>query len=214
MSPKKTENLSTFAMTYNISVLFCWLIVLGTSSKFVNASFSISFQSSRKISINEWAEFKGDMPHLKEITLCHWNRLDYFSDDVSSIWSYCTQQTSNSTIMCIQMEYKAILSRANRHMKLILWIYNDAISVDIVPFPHRQWTHICWTYSSVTNLHKIYINGKIKVQQILSTGVKTIVWKASDSVQNHAFVIGQEPDRIRGGYTTDQLFIGLSLIHI
>ena len=93
-------------------------------------------------------------------------------------------------------------------MKLNLWIYNDLISVDLIPFRHREWNHICWTYSFERNWHRIYINGELKASEVNVIDSNTIVWKASSKVEKHAFVIGQEPDSIRGGYTIDQLFQG------
>ena len=60
-----------------------------------SSSFAISLQTSGEISINEWAKYKGVMPHLQEFTVCHWDKLEYFSDDVSSLWSYCIQNNVN-----------------------------------------------------------------------------------------------------------------------
>ena len=89
-----------------------------------------------------------------------------------------------------------------------MWIYNDLISVEIIPFRHREWNHICWTYSFEKNWHRIYINGELKASKVNVVDSKTTVWKASSKVKRYAFVIGQEPDSIRGGYTIDQLFQG------
>ena len=191
--------------------IVCLLYSLSIFLGFIDindASFIIAFQSSGRVSTEEWAEYKGDMPRVKDLSICHWDRIQYFNDDVSSVWSYCTQEASTSKMICVQMEYKSILSRANRHMKLNLWIYNDLISVDLIPFRHREWNHICWTYSFERNWHRIYINGELKASEVNVIDSNTIVWKASSKVEKHAFVIGQEPDSIRGGYTIDQLFQG------
>ena len=93
-------------------------------------------------------------------------------------------------------------------MKLNLWIYNDLITVKVIPFRHREWNHICWTYSFENNWHRIYINGELKASKVNYIDSKITVWKASSKVKKYAFVIGQEPDSIRGGYTIDQLFQG------
>ena len=172
------------------------------------ASFIVSFQSSETISVEEWAEYIGNMPQLNDITVCHWNKVNYFSDDVSTLWSYCTQKTSNDKMRCIQMEYKAILSRAYRHVKLDMWIFNDIIPVEIFPFRHRTWNHCCWSYSSKNHQHSIHVNGRIVAKKtILPTSNKT-VWEGSNNVEGHAFIIGQEPDEIKGKYSLDQLFKG------
>ena len=191
--------------------ILLYYLILQSANTFIDVARGgsiLSFQSSGKTSIDEWAEFKGEMPHLNGITICHWDRLDYISDDVSSIWSYCTQKTTNDKMVCIQMEYKAILSRANRHMKLLLWLYNETISVDIIPFRHRTWNHCCWSYSAETNRHRIYINGKLMTDRILPPVADRSIWEGSNKVESHAFIMGQEPDKIRGGYSLDQLFIG------
>ena len=172
------------------------------------ASFIVSFQSSGTISVEEWVEYIGDMPQLNDITVCHWNKVNYFSDDVSTLWSYCTQRTSNDKMLCIQMEYKAILLRAYRHVKLDMWIFNDIISVEIFPFRHRTWNHCCWSYSPKTHQHSIHFNGRFVAKKIILPTTNKTVWEGSNNVEGYAFIIGQEPDEIKGKYSLDQLFKG------
>ena len=53
----------------------------------------------------------------------------------------------------------------------------------------------------------MYYNGIIMKQQIFPTSDRSI-WKGTDDSNQSAFIIGQEPDQIRGQYELDQLFNG------
>ena len=44
--------------------------------------FKVDFQSSEKWSSDEWMEYKGHIPvnsKFTEFTVCHWEKLNYFS---------------------------------------------------------------------------------------------------------------------------------------
>ena len=114
---------------------------------------------------------------------------------------------------CVQLYYQGNRRVANRDVTFggyfVGWT-NIVIDMQLPVeyFKHRTWNHICWTYSYERNWHRIYINGELKAGKINVTNLISPVWKSSSKVENHAFVIGQEPDSIRGGYTIDQLFQG------
>ena len=51
----------------------------------------LKFQSNTEgaYSTEHWAQFKGNLPHLKAFTVCHWERLRFFSVRETPIWSFC-----------------------------------------------------------------------------------------------------------------------------
>ena len=52
-------------------------------------SFLVHFQKSGKWSNREVLEFKHDFSSsIQEFTACHWEKLDYFSRETNTIWSY------------------------------------------------------------------------------------------------------------------------------
>ena len=134
----------------------------------VGPSFMISFQTSAKPTTEEWAEYKGKMPSLKEFTACTWFKVKFFQDDLSSLWSYCFLTNANTKIECFQLEFSPSLSSGNRNIQIRGWVSvnksNTVTRADVVSFQHRKWNHICWTYSSISGYSTIYYNGGITKQ--------------------------------------------------
>ena len=56
-----------------------------------SATFKVAFQKTGAWSTDHWMEYKGKMPRLKEITSCHWEKINYFAADFNAITSYCIQ---------------------------------------------------------------------------------------------------------------------------
>ena len=71
------------------------IIIFFTNIEYANgssaSSFYLSFQRLRNLSTDEWAEYKGNMPDLKEFSICHWDKLKSFNDQINNVWSYCFQ---------------------------------------------------------------------------------------------------------------------------
>ena len=103
------------------------------------------------------------------------------------------------------------LSSSNSNIQIRGWVSvnksNTVTRADVASFQHRKWNHICWTYSSISGNSIIYYNGGITKQEIFPTSDRRI-WKGTDDTIESAFIIGQEPDQIRGQYEVDQLFNG------
>ena len=53
-------------------------------------SFEIKFQTSGDWSKDQYVEYQGNIPQLKEFTSCHWEKLWYFSAVSNFIWAYCS----------------------------------------------------------------------------------------------------------------------------
>ena len=113
-----------------ITTYFILIFISFNNIEFVNGiatpSFYLSFQRSRNQSIDEWAEYKGYMPDLKEFTVCHWDKLTSFNDQISTVWGYCfkTKEMAKK-IDCFQVVTSLIPSTVNRHIRIIAEIMNS-----------------------------------------------------------------------------------------
>ena len=175
------------------------------------ASFEMIFQSSYDWSENEMVEFNGRMPNLSEFTSCHWEKLYYFASRSSSIWSYCYHQANvQSKLDCIQLY--SIGDLASYYMDVIysLWVVGMAaedfdLQIKVAPYRHRTWNHVCLVYSSPNRSISLYFNGHL-------SGTKTNhtlpIVPGSEHVHEYAFIIGQEPDSMRGSFSSDQAYYG------
>ena len=82
-----------------ILYILCILCGLGQSKD----SFMIKFQDSGSLSNSEWAEFSGAIPHLKDFTVCHWDKLQFFNMKSHSVWNYCTIMSMESSMDCMKL---------------------------------------------------------------------------------------------------------------
>ena len=183
-----------------------WLPIVNAET-----SFEAIFQKSSIWSSQEWLEYKGNIQKLEEFTACQWENLRYFSTRSNSLWSYCSVRSENDTkLNCIQLYQKGIISSAFRPVSYNLYLsgmvtksINIEIELDYVR--HRAWNHVCWYYSSETGYNKLYYNGQL-------IGSKKIYGlphvDGTDSAYDHSIILGQEPDRLRGGFSEDQGFFG------
>ena len=171
-------------------------------------AFSISLQSQKSLSINHWAKYEDPVTKLPEFTVCHWDKMSYFSTVINTIWSYCYTKTANSSLWCIQMDYALLFSTGNRDVLLTAWLENHILSGKIVPFPHRKWNHICWSYSSYTGNNNLYFNGKLLASQNLGFRSEKPIVDDYNDIYDAALIIGQEQDSVGGGYSVNQLYSG------
>ena len=171
-------------------------------------TFSISLQSNEILTTDEWALYNDRIPKLTEFTICHWDKIRYFSRDINTLWTYCYIKSKSSSLYCIQMEYSLILSTANRHARLTVFHGDIMLSGEIIPFNHRSWNHICWGYSSITGSNRLYFNGELLTSSKLNSDRRFPIVEGTEDVFDAAFVVGQEQDEVRGGYTTSQLYSG------
>ena len=170
-------------------------------------TFVVSFQSNGTWSTDHWMRYNKKITGIdSDFTICQWIKLRYFSTDISSIWAYCyITSDSDKQIPCWHLFLEADMNSAGRNVNLIgrspFW-YIEAQSLQ---FRHRQWNHVCFTYSFSRKTGKLYYNGD-DVEQV-SAGNYTKL-KNGKSVFRSSFEIGQEPDIFLGGYDPAQLFNG------
>ena len=180
-------------------------------------SFIASFQNDIKESFEStsdvWIEFSGKMPSFKEFTVCHWIKIRYFNVDVAAcLWSYCT--ITENDLKCLRMCLRGIFNTQNRNLKIVGDIplvesdFTLHASRDLKSYLHRTWTHLCWTYSSMTGENEFFQNGESLGQEFFNTSIGEWVVKGKDDSTDSSFVFGQEQDELGGGYEKYEAFIG------
>ena len=185
---------TTFILNLIISKIVC------------QESFLLAFQKSKGLSSSEWAEYDGDIPHLKAFTACHWEKLQFFNTKSHYIWNYCTIKSSTASMDCIQMWYKRDLVSAGRDIVVGISFGRGNIGyVTVKPFKHRSWNHFCWSYESYSRENRIYVNGKLYGSVIFDVKREAL---GSDEVHGSSFSLGQEPDVFRGKHDAGQAYRG------
>ena len=197
-----------------VSIFFATSKVMATEVE--ESSFYLSFQTSRGLSTEEWAEYTGDMPELTAVSVCHWDRPTSFNDQVNQIWGYCFKTSEMKSIDCFDLLIRLLSSSANRQLEVLSYLHHinanktkeyHRIRATTSPYQHRKWNHYCWLYSSKTGEIKIYWNGE-KVATHFLENYSRPIWKGKQKGVETAFVIGQDQDKIRGGYQRTQSFMG------
>ena len=178
------------------------------------STFVVSFQSKGELSINHWMKYKNKITNIqKEFTVCHWEKLRYFSSDSNTVWSYCyLVSSSNEQMKCWGFYHRVNLASGGRNVDLTSFSVGLSLKAENVEYKHRKWNHICVVYSSSMSSWKLYHNGEV-IKRIAGDNMPDLPSK--NSIYKSTFIIGQEPDIFEGGYDPAQLFNGeLSEINI
>ena len=172
-------------------------------------SFVASFQTDGKWSTNDWMRYNEKVEKVdNELTVCHWEKIRYFSAAVNSVWAYCfiiSEDIADEDLRCWQLYSEANRASSGRSVNLIITTSSSSIVAENVPYKHREWNHFCFTYSTTEKYGKLYANGKL-LKAVWQGDFNRI--PSGDEVLRSSFVIGQEPDRFNGGYDSAQLFNG------
>ena len=174
--------------------------------------FEVIFHKTGKWTSTAIAEYQGHIPAMAEFTACHWEKMQYFAISSNTIWSYCRVRSSeDQTLRCIQLYSKGLPSTAYRSISYNLWISgmsnNQTIKIEIGldRYRHRAWNHVCWYFSRRYKTNKLYFNGKLVGKKEVHSLPRI---EASVGSHDHFFILGQEPDKIRGGFEEEQAFFG------
>ena len=170
-------------------------------------TFTVSLQGDGSWSIDQWIKYKNKIENVdKELTICHWENIRFFSEAVNSVWAYCYIKSKNEKdLECWQLYSAANRGSAGRNLDWIVTTSFASIIANNIPYKHREWNHVCFTYSSIKKAAKLYVNGEL-LNAFWQGDFRTI--ESGKSVLNSSFIIGQEPDKFNGGYDSAQLFNG------
>ena len=81
-------------------------------------------------------------------------------------------------------------------------------SARIFSYNHRTWGHLCWEFSAINGKSKFYYDGMLLMEEILSLNGINYAFQDADSVDDAAFIFGQEPDSMRGNFDRTEAFLG------
>ena len=193
--------------------MFVYLTKYLACHKSFVAHFQPKINGSISPSTDELIEFTNDIPNSKEFTACHWIKTNYFNQDVSfTLWSYCTIEVADDTMQCLQIWLKGYSKSLDRNVEIHAFIPSTQKNIRIVRvvrgFLHRTWVHFCWSLSSITKESRFYYNGKSLGTDIVPVANHVNIIKDSSQMFDHAFIFGQDPDKMRGGFEKFQSFIG------
>ena len=188
-------------------VCHCLYIFNAINKSDASNTFIVSFQSDGSWSTDQWMRYNPKIVNVKkEFTVCHWEKLRYFSTSINSVWAYCyITSDSDTKLKCWQLYHYTNFNSVGRNIDLVGQSLDLEVIAEAVPFRHRQWNHFCFAYSSNKKVGKLYYNGEL-IKQV-SEGNFTDI-ESGESVLQSSFIIAQEPDIFEGGYDPAQLFNG------
>ena len=185
--------------------IICLISFYLTKQFSCHKSFVIHFQPQSKGAISptteEWIEFTNEIPHSKEFTSCLWLKTNYYNQMIPfMLWSYCTAESADDEMRCLQVYLKAFPESLQRNVKIEAWIPSNGQRIKLVRevkgFLHRKWIHFCWSVSSITRKNQFYYNGQLLVKNPGLTAKNENVLDDSTEMIDTALIFGQEPDKL------------------
>ena len=186
---------------------------------FGRKTFVTSFQTNIKdntlATADVWIEFSSQIPRAREFTVCHWIKIKFYNSDIAAcLWSYCTVEKLGHKMECLQVCMKSAYHTMNRNLSFERGIklrHQDKVdykNIELKYYHHRTWTHLCWSYSSLTGNSKYYHDGVVFGVERFNVSNGNVALRASSEMNDYALIFGQDPDRMRGGFEKEQAFLG------
>ena len=103
-------------------------------------------------------------------------------------------------------------SSAGRDIDVSLVVHGEDALVHVREgqFRHRSWTHVCWIYLGRNNgTSWLYFNGQLVSSESYPAGPAGAPFPSlpgSEAMQESVFLLGQESDKIGGGFSVKQVF--------
>ena len=195
-------------LTFILTPIVCFNILFAKVQANAN-NFKGFLQASGKWSKDNWMQYMEDVPPLKEFTVCHWEKLNYFANSENIVWTYCQSSPPNDPFRCIGVYTVGVYSSANRQLRVANWMegwMNETVTSSSIvnEYHHRTWNHFCWSYSGSKLFSKLYHNGQL-IENATMRGPNIL---DSRTATDSAFIVGQDQDIIRGGYDAAESFYG------
>ena len=189
------------------SILYIILHIFLASTK-ADKYFEVVFQEGGKWSPEALVEYQGHIPSISEFTTCHWEKLQYFGTRENAIWAYCKINSArDKKLDCIQLYSRGLRATAYRSISYNVWIPGIGANIEIRldNYRHRTWNHVCWYFSKETGINTLFYNGNL----VESKHIKNLpLIQGSLGAHDHSFIIGQEPDTLRGEFDEEQALFG------
>ena len=197
------------------------LFIFLESQCFVNgkSSFIASFQTeidgSTVATTDSWIRFSDPIPSVKELTTCHWLKIKFYNINIAAcLWSYCIIENADDELKCIQVCLYGVHNTANRNLLMEGWLYlqnyqeGKSVTKNLNSYMHRTWVHLCWSFSAISGISRLYHNGDLLHMEKLNVTDNDWAIKGSNKIYDSDLIFGQEPDIMRGGFDKYQAYIG------
>ncbi|XP_066941310.1 uncharacterized protein [Macrobrachium rosenbergii] len=131
----------------------------------------------------------GEEATVSDLSVCVWMKLHYFRQTTSYLFSYATSLAKNNELN-FGIQYKQILIAVGGK-----YVFGR----DHILFVPYTWYHFCFVVNSEDRTGTFYVNGKLhKVNRLTQRHI----------LMNGSLVLGQETDKVDGGYQELQSFCG------
>ena len=106
-----------FGITCLVLYVFCILEIV-----IAKHSFIASFQSDGSWSTDHWMKYDRKISNVKkEFTMCHWEKIRYFSPSINTIWTYCyITVESDGDLHCWSLYQSINLESAGRYVDVVV----------------------------------------------------------------------------------------------
>ena len=195
------------------SAILLFLIPWCCESRY--SSFIASFQSLGYWSEKEYLEYKENLPELNVFTVCHWEKTKFFSERINTIWAYCQHHSGNNvTLHCIEAYISSPDKKGQSKFVLDKQNLRSKGSIErkkwLISYRHRNWNHFCLLHPNNSKDIKLYHNGEnVQISPFKEHNEsRPFSMTKSTEAYDSAFIIGQEPDTIRGSFDKAQAFPG------
>ena len=185
-----------------VTVNFCSCLQTVTAKQ----RFIVSFQSDGSWSTDNWIKYSKEIINVtNDFTICHWEKVRYFAPSINVVWSYCypNPKSSGPPIHCTTFDH--YYETAGRYLEFYAHVGRWESTAKNIKYRHRQWNHICFSYSVTNKVAKFYHNGNSVKEERSGNFIR---FDQGKSISKSAFIIGQEQDVMEGGYDGAQLFNG------
>ena len=116
--------------------LIGYILISSTPPCKAAKTFAVSFQGDGSWSTDHWIRYNEIIENVeKELTVCHWEKLRYFSAAVNSVWAYCYIESElNDDLQCWQLYSEANRASAGRTINLIITTSTSSIVAENVAY--------------------------------------------------------------------------------
>ena len=176
------------------------------------ASFQTGIEGSFSATSDVWMESSKQIPSLKEFTVCHWIKVKFYNiKSVACLWSYCTVQTGNSEMECLQVCLGAVDGTLGRNLFVAGYLpleKKSTVTQELKDYRHRTWTHLCWSFSTLTGISQFFHDGILLGTHSVNISNTDLAMRGAQKMYDTALIFGQEPDIMRDEFDNFEAYLG------
>ena len=205
-------------MEVSKATLLLFLLYVNVSDLIIcqETSFTASFQTGIvgpfSATSDVWMESTKQIPSLQEFTVCHWIKVKFYNiKSVACLWSYCTIQTENSEMECLQVCLGAVDGTLGRNLFVAGYLpleRKSTVTQELKDYRHRTWTHLCWSFSTLTGISQFFHDGVLLGTDAVNISNNDLAMRGAQKMYDTALIFGQEPDIMRDEFDHFEAYLG------